>query len=132
MVNLSKYIGIPFKNRGSDFSGCDCFGLLRLFYREEFNIHVPDPGLSSTGSKRIFSEYLYEIQSNWITLKEPEQFCGVAMANDPRIPDVVNHFGIYVSGKLLHIDSSTTTGSHIVPLSLYKAFIKGYHRWQTL
>lgn len=37
MEDLSKYIGIPFVD-GSD----DCYGLIRKFYKEEFNIELRD------------------------------------------------------------------------------------------
>jgi cell wall-associated NlpC family hydrolase len=39
---MQKYLRIPYKTRGHDFTGCDCGGLLRLVYKEELNIDLPD------------------------------------------------------------------------------------------
>lgn len=126
-MNLRRYIGIPFVNRASGFSGADCFGLVRLFYREEFAYLVPDP-LVAAGSTKVFAKYLLEIQSNWETIAEPENYCVVAIAHDIEIPNVVQHFGLYIDGNLLH--TLEKVGSNIEPFDRYKWCVKGFHKWR--
>jgi cell wall-associated NlpC family hydrolase len=40
-MDFARYVGIPFVERGRDFDGCDCWGLLCLFYRNELGIDLP-------------------------------------------------------------------------------------------
>lgn len=42
MINHVKYLSIPYQHGGSSFQGCDCLGLLRLVYREEYGITIPE------------------------------------------------------------------------------------------
>lgn len=37
-----KYFRIPFKERSHDFRGCDCGGLVRLIYKTELGVELPD------------------------------------------------------------------------------------------
>lgn len=41
-ILAQKYVGIPYKDHGRDFSGVDCYGLYHLFYAQEFGIILPD------------------------------------------------------------------------------------------
>jgi cell wall-associated NlpC family hydrolase len=43
-MDTSRYIGIPFRDGGRDFSGLDCWGLVRLVWREEKGVVMPDMG----------------------------------------------------------------------------------------
>ncbi len=39
---VEQYIGIPFKERGRGRDGCDCYGLCRLIWKEQFGLELPD------------------------------------------------------------------------------------------
>jgi len=40
-MDIRRYIGIPFKDHGCGFDGCDCYGLVRLAYLHELDIRLP-------------------------------------------------------------------------------------------
>lgn len=40
-MNFSRYVGIPFLERGRTRAGADCWGLVVLFYAGELGIHLP-------------------------------------------------------------------------------------------
>jgi hypothetical protein len=128
MINVRKYIGIPFVDRQASFSGADCYGLLRLFYREEFGRDIADPLLSCEKCSKVFAQYLIEIRKHWKEIEHPTQWCGVAMANEPRLPGVVQHFGIYFDNKILH--TLKGVGSHIVQADKSFVNVKKYYAWQ--
>ena len=41
MIQIDKFIGIPYKDYGRDFDGCDCYGLVYLFYKHILHIDLP-------------------------------------------------------------------------------------------
>lgn len=123
------YIGIPFKSRGHTLDGLDCFSLVRIIYKDLLNIDILKANSDAFRSKDIENEYLHETSKNWIEVDTLEKFDVVAMAHDGRIPDIVQHFGVYIGdGKMIH----TLLGvhSHVVKIADYKYCIKSYHRYK--
>ena len=39
---IIKALQIPYKKWGSDWDGVDCYGIVRLFYKEVYGIKLPD------------------------------------------------------------------------------------------
>lgn len=48
-MDLDRYVGLPFRDRGRDRQGCDCWGLVRLVYAELLAIELPS-GLEAYGA----------------------------------------------------------------------------------
>lgn len=41
-MDLARFIGIPYEHRGCDLHGSDCYGLVKIFYRDVMNVELPD------------------------------------------------------------------------------------------
>ena len=67
MEGVAKYVGIRYQSRGRSFDGCDCYGLVRLFYQAELGIELP--------------EYHYSDAENMAEVS----MCAVAGRSNPRL-----------------------------------------------
>lgn len=125
------YTGIPFKDKGRDFNGCDCYGLLMLYYKNELGIEISDTNITADQPRRIFASYLKEVSEHWIEIDKPEKHCGIAMCLNENHPKLVTHFAVMIDEKrVLH--TINKCDSMIMPLDdiRIKPFIKGFYRWQ--
>jgi cell wall-associated NlpC family hydrolase len=100
---LCKFLQIPFKDKGRDFNGCDCLGIVSLFYKEVFNIEITEFTPSCYDINTILKGFEKHI-TEWEKITEPVFGCLVAMNNYRKIPNAVNHIGIYLGDdEVLHI-----------------------------
>lgn len=59
-IQTEKYIGIPYVVNGRDFDGIDCYGLVRLVYKEELGIDLPsfaEEGINPERTQELISQY---------------------------------------------------------------------------
>jgi len=71
VLKIQEYLDIPFKDKGRDFDGCDCWGLIRLIYNHEYNIQIPsfNEDYSSTIEREILAKISDREKHNWILVK---------------------------------------------------------------
>lgn len=126
---VKKYIGIPFLSNGRDKTACDCYGLLFLIYRIEFDTELP----------LLLSDY-----KNACDVKETKEIFKInkpliagEKLDAPDIGDVVllnyqglpSHIGIYAGdGFILH--TTEKSGSVLQKLSSpeIRGRVEGYYR----
>jgi cell wall-associated NlpC family hydrolase len=101
--DLSKFVGIPFVNRGRNLTGCDCYGLARLVWKEMTGSELPDYLISCMDSLKI-DEQVKNADEHWIRYEDnPPVPSIVAFRFDSNHPDWVTHFGVYVGdGMFIH------------------------------
>jgi len=103
---FAKYLNIPYKSKGRDFSGVDCYGLLLLIFKEEKNIILPD----YTENKELREWYhtkdvhvLDNIAKLWRPVKN-EEFKVFDVHNFLDEHHILSHVGINIGDfKFLHV-----------------------------
>ena len=105
---VKKYIGIPFVSNGRAMDGCDCYGLIRLVLRNEYNIHLPElsgnyaDACNIRETAKLFEENLPVLAARKIP--EPEEGAVVIITEQGRLC----HVGIVAGeGFILHTGSKT-------------------------
>lgn len=104
MFSTEKYIEIPYKDHGRDFDGCDCYGLVRLILKDEFDIELPDYSNDYIDSEdgHVVSTLIDKYQPLIAGIKKDVPDPGdIAVFNYSGMPC---HVGLYVgNNKVLHI-----------------------------
>ena len=127
---INDFIGIPFVSKGRTFRGCDCYGLVKLYYKEVLNIELPETVITAEQPRRTFANYLNEISKNW-TLTTQQKNAVVAMAVNAEHPSLVTHFAVMIDDKRF-IDTRENMSSYLTSIDdeRIKNQIKGFYKWQ--
>jgi cell wall-associated NlpC family hydrolase len=127
---ISNFIGIPFVSKGRSFNGCDCYGLVKLYYKEILNIDIPETIITAEQPRRTFANYLNEISKNW-TATTPAKNVVVAMSVNAEHPNLVTHFAVMIDDKRF-IDTRENMSSYLTSIDdeKIKNQIKGFYKWQ--
>ncbi|MDX8354363.1 C40 family peptidase [Cognatiyoonia sp. IB215182] len=98
------YVGMPFVDQGRDWTGCDCWGLVRLVYAEKLDIDLLDYQTAYTSAAEhaeIAALINREIDMGpWRRTEAPEPF-DVLLFRQGRLG---SHVGIQINAtKMLHM-----------------------------
>jgi len=126
--DTSKYIMIPYKNKGRDFDGSDCWGLVRLIYENEF--HLPLPSLSNKYSDASEGKMVAEtVRSGKGTIEHKQK-------HTPEYGDIVVfniagnpcHVGVYIGReRVLHVLKGTDSTIERLNSFRLKGRVEGYY-----
>ena len=99
-MNYNSYIGLPYKENGRDTTGIDCWGLARLFYKNELGIELPSYiELYSGSNDPRLPQTINYYKDNWTKVESPKSgdLCLFNILGEP------SHVGVYIGeGKFLH------------------------------
>lgn len=73
----NRYVRIPFSDKGRTFKSCDCWGLVRLIYKFELDIDLPDYSECYSNTKdgeAIMAHILSVKDKHWQDVPEPKEF----------------------------------------------------------
>lgn len=126
----SNYVGIPYRDRGRDRDGVDCWGLVRLVYADRFGVILPDylgDYVTAENSTEIAPIVAVEAASKrW------------AQAGAPRVGDVgvfrilgaEGHVGVYVGdSRMIHSLAGVGSVEERVDSPLWIPRLAGWYRY---
>ena len=127
---MKNYVGIPFSDGGRTQKSCDCWGLVKLIYKEELEIILPDFDISAYNIDGV-SQQMAKSTRDWNAVIEPKKFDVIAMSLGVRTPKMVNHVGVYLGGgKFIHTMNRTTSMINRMNDAQWLPRIMGVYRWE--
>lgn len=123
----NKYIGIPFLDKGRDTSGIDCWGLVRLVYKQEYHIDLPNfsTNYDADDTERM-RDLLAQYKEGWEKVSAPVEGCIVLF----NILGVESHMGIAVSGThFLHARDGRDSAIESFESVGWKNRITGFYKY---
>jgi cell wall-associated NlpC family hydrolase len=112
---LNDYIGIPYKFGGREMDGCDCYGLAKLVYKNEYGIHLPDWHLDQIdlrGRDKVIEEVV--TSGRFEATEDPEDGDFVVCYRTR----AAYHIGLYFSRGVLH--AAEGIGAIYTPVSRFE------------
>jgi cell wall-associated NlpC family hydrolase len=130
ILSPDRFVGIPWKDKGRDSSGCDCWGLVRIVYQEILGINLPNYGedYSNLADKKELAALIGKGASLWKEVKEgEEEVLDLVLLRQSGLPI---HVGVVIGrGLMLHVP--TEQSSTIVSYRglLYKKRVDSFYRY---
>lgn len=121
---IKDYVGIPFVDGGRGWKGCDCWGLVRLVFKEEFGIELVDYKISYELGVLIDDAAKKEAV-NWVPTDKFDIPCLVEVRG---LGGLTTHVGVSLTkGKMLHTNKALGS-STVISLGslLVRNRVKGY------
>lgn len=107
----NNYISIPFAERGRSREGCDCWGLARVIYKEQFDINLPLLlDYKNTKDSHNIADLYEEEHLRWVEIsKGQEQPFDILVFKIMGLP---THIAVVVQkGLMIHCEKGC--GTHI-------------------
>jgi len=126
---VNQYIGIPFADKGSTYEKCSCYGLLRLVFREQCGIELPDyedAYDSIRNSQAIAAAYDQHIDDRWRRVAQPEVLDAVHL----RMKGLPLHVGVVVAPHtMLHIYEGVNSCVEKFNSAAWQKRVLGFYRY---
>ena len=127
-MGYERYLGIPYKHLGRDRSGIDCYGLLLLYFKEEFNIDLLDWWYEADWSKKGANYFIERSAMMSQRVQSPLKHDVVLFYTDIK-NKVTNHAGIVVRSPNMVIQAM----KHGVVLTdinkpVFRQRVEGFYR----
>ena len=132
MINFKRYIGIPFLDTGRTKEGADCWGLIKLIYKETIDVDIPEYYISCDDVTCIAETVDRDLKTKWERQVNPEPLDVVTFKGLVEgMPFLITHVGIYIGdNKLIHAVRDNTSAAVRTDRGFWAGRIEGFYRWK--
>lgn len=126
-MNFEKYIGIPYAEKGRDITGLDCYGLVRLIYKNEYKIDLPSFNAEYTAddNNRI-QDLIAQYKEGWESTDTPSAGDIVLF----RIMGVESHVGLVISPThFIHVRENQDSAIESLSAHKWSKRIVGFFKY---
>lgn len=129
MTWWNDYLGIPFKEKGRDRSGADCWGLAKIIYQDRKSVILPgfEECYETTNDRDLLAQTIEsQRNSKWISPETPQEL-DIIILNMRGVP---MHVGIVTKpGYMIHCAKGINT-VHVPYNSMqWQNKVVGFSRW---
>jgi cell wall-associated NlpC family hydrolase len=128
MFDVSSYIGIPYKDHGRERDGLDCWGLLRLIYKEQLGITLPSYSeeYSTAEDRDEVSRIIKRESAPWVEVSEPRPGDAILV----RLMGEPWHVGVMTArNEMIHITRGTAACLDRLNGARWNRRIAGFFRY---
>jgi sulfur carrier protein ThiS len=124
------YITIPYKKMGRDIDGLDCWGLVRLIYKDQFNIDLPSYAneYNADDNHNTLAELIAISKENWSKTEHP-------MIGDVlllRAEGSLSHVGVVISPThFIHVIEDINVAIERYDQGKWKNRLEGAYRYDS-
>lgn len=100
---IERYLMIPYRAGGSDWSGADCWGLVEIWYKDRLGLDIIDR--RDIDSSPLGIEAGFQLRRDWLAVETPQNDDVVLMRaafNGRRVEH--GHVGVFWQGGVLHLN----------------------------
>lgn len=126
-MQLEKYIGLKYKEKGRDYDGLDCYGLVRLIYKNEFQIDLPSFSSEYVQEDRDrIQELIAQYKEGWEQIEQPEVGSIVLF----RVLGSDSHVGVVVNdSQFIHVRENKDSAIENLDSPYWKKRIVGFFKY---
>lgn len=124
---FSKYLAVPFRSKGRDMLGWDCYGLYRFVLAERHGILVPSYAEDYTNATDASVVAAFAVRVHWLAVPPGEVREGDAVVFC--IGGVPWHCGYVIEpGIMLHAQEGCETAIESYTSALWRKRVEGIYR----
>lgn len=131
LSRLDRYVGLAYQDKGRDFDGVDCWGLVYLLYKTLLGVYLPsyDNEYRSIDDRERadLEKVITDNYCGWDKVAKPQKYDAVLLT----VGGVNCHIGVTIDhGQMLHIQRGQTSVIENYQSAKWAQRVYGFYRYR--